>query len=184
MARNVLTGGPGNGKTTTCFELFKLGYLIGPESARPIIKEQEQLENGILPWTNLAAFQLYVLDRQLQTENRIHGEVYLDRGIIDNIAYCRDGNIPVPNRLEHAAKERRYDNIFILEPLPFYETDAERKEPVEQAKRLHQEIWQTYRDYGYDPIHIPATYAGKTLTPAERAEYILEVTNEKLSVAR
>ncbi|MBI4016731.1 MAG: ATP-binding protein [Candidatus Aenigmarchaeota archaeon] len=162
----VITGGPGVGKTTTLNELEKLGYSTLPEVARQIIAEQ--MPNGVLPWTNLFAFQKLVVTRQLDLESKVEGVTFLDRGLLDGLAYCWAGGIDVPLQLSHACRNAEYAGVFLLDRLPAYCTDAQRKESVEEAEKIHNALAEAYITHSYTPIRVPV------LPPEERAKYILE----------
>jgi predicted ATPase len=172
MAKYVITGGPGVGKTTICNLLAQRGYLIAPEQAREIIAEEQakeqRNEHGILPWTNLYQFQRKVADRQVQLEQWLNDRpMFLDRGTIDGIAYCREGRIEVPSFLRDAARQQ-YTKIFLLDRLPGYSTDAQRVEGRDRAIALHREIAQAYRECGHEVIEVPV------LRHEQRAQYIVE----------
>ncbi len=171
MKKYVITGGPCSGKTTTINELTILEYKTIPESARAVI-EQEQ-PNGILPWTNLLEFQKLVLKKQLELEERANGEMtFLDRGCLDGIAYCWQGKVKIPQELIETTRSKRYTAVFLLEQLPEYQTDRQRKEDPAVARELHKLIAQAYKEFGYRVINIPI------LAPQERARYIVNKTNE------
>ncbi len=163
MRNYVITGDPGIGKTTTLEELGKLGYEIVEESARIVWR------SGYDASKDLGGFQLRVLERQLELEARARGDpVFLDRGVFDCIAYCRLGNIEVPRKLQMLTREHKYGGIFILDPLPFYNIDAERKEGRELARRIHETIISVYKELGYNLERIPV------LSPEERAKEIIK----------
>ncbi len=165
--RFVITGGPGVGKTTILRELERLGHHVVPETGRAIIKEEQQKPNGILPWKDLYTFQILVVARQLALETRIEGSpAFLDRGVLDGLAYCIAGNIPTPPELEIVRPN--YKGVFLLDPLGTYATDAERKEDAEHARRIHSAIETVYTRSGIPLVRVPV------LPPAERTQYILE----------
>ena len=168
IRKYVITGGPGVGKTTTLNELEKLGYSTLPEVARQIIAEQ--MPNGVLPWTNLAEFQNLVVNRQLDLERRVKGIAFLDRGVIDGVGYCLAGGIKVPQKLYTACKTADYAGVFLLDKLPAYCKDTERKESVDEAQRIHNAIAEAYVMHGYTLIRVPV------LLPKERAEFIFQQT--------
>lgn len=168
MGKYVITGGPGVGKTTTLEEIAKHGFPIIPEAAREIIEAEQAKPYGILPWTDLAGFQHMVYRLQAMREDayRDHqGHLFLDRGIHDGIAYCREGGIRVPAFLMDAPDD--YDAIFLLDRLPTYRIDAQRKEDCGKAILLHELIGQVYEERGYDVVRVPV------LAPSERAAFIL-----------
>ena len=154
IPKYVLTGGPGVGKTTLLNHLQQK-YPILKESAREIITEQSSRTNDpILPWTKYEQFQYLVLERQQQKESTITKPTILDRGIIDGVAYARHASLYLPD-LESAAQKTTYAAIFILDQLPTYQNDSERREDPKLAFELHNIILHTYQEFGYSPITIP-----------------------------
>jgi predicted ATPase len=178
LEKLVLTGGPGVGKTTTLRELEKLGYPVIPEAARQVIEEEQRKPDGMLPADDMYVFQCKVYQRQLALERQLKDrkdgiiQAFLDRSLIDAIAYHRFYRTPLPPELPILAQDR-YRHIFILDPLPakHYEKDGVRTESPKTAKAMHDLILQTYRDYGYvegiDLTRVP-------VLPAEaRARHII-----------
>jgi len=178
----VLTGGPCTGKTTLGRELTKLGYDVLPEAARAVIQDEEGKERPILPWTDLSGFQKLVLERQLGFEARANGRpTFLDRSIIDNLAYCRVGSIAAPQEITNAVQEHvrsnAYKAIFLLDPVP-YKQDCERREDPVFALRIHEAIGRVYSELGYDVTLVPVLE-----TPAARARFVVS-TLEAMAKAR
>lgn len=168
MKKIVLTGGPSVGKTTMIELLAAEGYTIIPEAARMIIEEERLKENGNVPSKNLLKFQELVLERQCGLENSVpQGLVFIDRGIVDGIAYCRYGNVPVPQKIFELAP-KRYDLIFLLDQLGMYEEDGIRSRKLEDSVALHTLIEAAYRECGYEPLRVPV------LPPVERVKFILQ----------
>ncbi len=168
--RYIITGTSCSGKTATCKELLGLGYIVMPEMARKLIREEEAKEHGDLPWNSKNMFQTKLFVRQEALEYQIKDipEVILDRGLIDNLAYCRVYDVDKLDNAFHSTHLdcwNRYDLVFLLEPLPF-RNDAQRRETPEQAQQIHQEIIKAYNKFGYKPMHVPVE------TPEERAMHI------------
>lgn len=168
--RHVITGGPGVGKTTTLELLASRGYATVRETARDIIAAQQEAgADGILPWTDNLGFQYLVLDTLLRREREACGDpVFCDRGAFDAFAYCKVFSTGVPDALEKIAKDRRYGKVFLLDQLPTYVQDAQRREDPLLAKRLHEEIGNAYANLGYEVVRVPA------IGPQARVEYIIE----------
>ena len=163
----VLTGGPGIGKTTVLNLLEQRGYRILPEVARQVIEEAQSSNSDCLPWLNLTKFQEAVAKRQISLEDSCSEDVvFLDRGIVDGKAYCKQGNIPAPEIIERNSRGR-YNLVFLLDQLPNYQNDTARKESREEATKIHEEIHNTYLGCGYTPIRVPV------MSPIERTDFIL-----------
>lgn len=160
MKRFVLTGGPGTGKTTTIAELKRRGYSVLRESARDIIAEElAKKTSDALPWKNVFKFQELLAELQIKTELASLKEnktdiVFLDRGILDGLAYCALAKQEPPTNITEHHKLYPYDKVFVLEPLP-HRTDEERREDSETATAIHHEIIRIYRAFGYELIFIP-----------------------------
>ena len=174
----VITGGPGVGKTTVLRELKALGYTVVEEAARLLIKE------GVNPQTDPFWFQLEVIKQQLSLETMAREENgalsnnrFFDRGVFDNFAYCKFFEIISPGLLLKLAEEdsatKRYSQVFLLDPLPFYVNDAERPETESKAREIHQLIRESYEHLGYSLVPIPVLTHAK-----ERAQYIIKKMEE------
>ena len=176
IEKYVITGGPGVGKTTLLnhLQVTNPNYSFLNETAREIILEESQKnQNPILPWTEYEQFQYLVFNRQLRKESTISTPAIFDRSIVDGIAYAKYANLTLPI-LESAARSKKnsYNLIFILDPLPDYICDQERRENKTIAKELQRIIHATYIDFGYLPCSIPAS------SISERAELIMNTIRE------
>lgn len=167
MKKYVLTGGPSVGKTTVLTLLKEKGYLVLPESARPILEQEQAKEDGILPTNNPEKFQEMVAIRQAEKEKDLEGDIaFLDRSLIDGYAYCILSNVSKPKLIEQYAYNA-YEKIFILDRLPFID-DGTRWEDSEKAQKIHKIIEDTYKNFNYELITVPV------LPPEERVQFILE----------
>ena len=63
----ILTGGPGVGKTSVLDELQKSGYIVMPETARAIIKEQMAVDGEALPWKNKESYMRLMLEASAES---------------------------------------------------------------------------------------------------------------------
>jgi predicted ATPase len=168
MKKYVITGGPGIGKTTVIEILASCGHKVVPEAARMIIEEEKIKGSEALPWLNLLRFQELVAERQLSLEKEHESEVtFHDRGIIDGHGYSILGRVKTPEIVERFGKNR-YEKVFILEPLPFYENDTSRWEDKDEGLKIHLAIIDAYNHFGYKPIFVPV------LPPEERVDFILK----------
>lgn len=165
----VLTGGPATGKTTTAQALMEKGFPIVPEAARFVIEQEQSRGGDVLPWKNFEMFQIVVTRKQVELEASIKDAqvVFLDRGVVDNVAYCKFRGIDTPAEILETARLNKYHGVFLLDMLPIYEKDSARKEDPVTAAKIHESIKSAYSELGYDVIQVPP------LSVRERIELIL-----------
>lgn len=153
----VLTGGPCSGKTTCLEELSRQGFITIEEAARTILElgdyeDAEDLEKKI--------FQLQLWNEELWDEytvatSRLRKEVkFLDRSVIDTIAYCKHHLGFVPDWLDEDWSGR-YEEVFVLDLLPFQDDGVRVEMSVEEAEIVHNIIIEVYEEQGYTPRPIP-----------------------------
>ena len=175
MKRFVIAGGPCSGKTTLLEELNRRGYAVKPEIARGIIAaEQERAAKDpsympVLPWTDLFAFQRIVFERMLVRDQTTEDVCFFDYGQGDTFSFCIEGKVPPPKGALEAAKNAGYTTIFLLDQLPHYQTDGERKEDEQRARRLHAIIHDTYKQLGYPLVKVPL------MPVSQRADFVLQM---------
>ncbi len=157
---HILTGGPGSGKSTLLEALVRHGYAGMDEAGRQVIRQQRSVGGNGLPWADRAEFSRLMLRHDLHAYRRARrhtGPVFFDRGIPDIIGYLRLCGLPVPARLERAARRYRYNaTVFILPFWPdIYTQDEARKQDLATAEATCRMMWDTYRACGYTPIEVP-----------------------------
>lgn len=188
LKKYVLTGSVCVGKTTLIESLAKLGHATFPEFSRAIINEELKKENGILPWNNPAVFQEMYAKKQVEEENAIEkyleqthvlhkDHIFMDRCIMDAIAFSQFPQVPIPKEVdEHIQKLRAsdqdYDLIFLLEPLEQYENDPGRVLKHQESLIIQGLIEKSYKEYGYSLIPVPF------MSPEERVSFILQKIQE------
>ncbi len=190
LRKYVLTGGTSVGKTTIIDMLAKLEHPTFPEFSRIIINRELKKDDGILPWTKPALFQeMYAREQvreELDIEKYLHGVqgkaglqvgkkdyIFMDRCIVDGIAFCQHANVPVPREIDsHIQKLRAgtqdYDLIFILGPLDQYHFDEGRIMKPEESLSVQSLLEKAYIEYGYELIPVPF------MPPQDRVKFILE----------
>lgn len=166
MKKYIFTGGPCVGKSTMLEALALHGYGVIPEASRMILdSEQEKERNtsgyaGILPWTDQRKFEQMVIRKQLELEGMLeegvqHEAIFLDRALVDNLAYAELTGFDLFPYLKDAIRSAGYAKVFFLEQLPFYAKDAARKEDADRAKQIHEKIFEVYDRLGYDVVRVP-----------------------------
>lgn len=156
----IFTGGPGAGKTTVLEQLQQQGYLIVPEVARAIIKEQNQMNGNITHTGDRMAYRDLMLQHairdfiQMSASNK---PVFFDRGIPDLYSYskrfCDDLSVEVLQAIQHY----RYNARVIIFPpwSDIYCHDTERKQNFQEAIETYEAIQSGYTECGYTLIEMP-----------------------------
>ncbi|KKP24192.1 MAG: ATPase-like protein [candidate division TM6 bacterium GW2011_GWF2_28_16] len=169
----VITGGPCTGKTTLINYLKNLGYQTVPEAASILIEQEIKLKKNF-PKTHLEPFHKNLIAKQLELESKIDlsRATFIDRSIIDTIAYYNFFKLDLKSQVISLAKNHKYTKIFILDFLDNYCKTEIRSEDFNTAKILQSQILNTYKNYGYNPITVP-------IMPVEkRADFILSYIQE------
>jgi predicted ATPase len=190
----VITGGPCAGKTTVIDELNRLGYHIVHEAATFLINEAKQ-KNEKPPYeVNLQKFQddiaTHQLDLDLGLDNTDAKIAFLDRSIIDSLAYYAKDKLVIPDKFKKAAEDARYqgkngyEQVFIFDFLETYEKTEVRQEDQKTAQSIHDFIKHQYESFGYKSIIVPAFQRdeqGKFLTKEKsiekRVQFVLDHVN-------
>ncbi|PFG45580.1 putative ATPase [Vibrio sp. ES.051] len=153
----IITGGPGAGKTTLLSALEACGYATFPEGSRHLIEQQSQLDNGILPWTNLPEFAKLCLELMgKQKRQALSANVaFVDRAIPDIVAYLQVGGCHVDQAfLTEIAGY--HSQVFTCRPeASIYVQDEVRPHSFEEALKIHQSLVDTYVDLGYEVVEVP-----------------------------
>jgi len=116
MEKIILTGAPGSGKSSILKELeYVYGERIIPEAAEDVIKYL-QARGDPEPWKN-SDFQDKILRLQIQRERQVEnleGRVFIDRGILDGLAYYqidrREPTLAMRKAIEESVG--RYAGVF------------------------------------------------------------------------
>lgn len=161
--RIVITGGPFSGKSTLVQALGERGYTTVPEAAILVIQEltQEHGLEGQAIWraSNPEAFQDLIVAKQLELEAALDDPdpVFLDRGRLDGIAYCRIYGSAVPPALEQACQTLPYTHVILLDTLSRYErrTQSGRTSNRERSLLIRDALRDVYTEHGLAPIEIP-----------------------------
>ena len=175
----VVTGGPGSGKTTLLHRLQAQGGLrVMPEAGRTVIRDQMRIGGKALPWADRAAFSELMLASDMRTYGEAsasEGLVLFDRGVPDVIGYLTVCGLDVAEHVAAAGRLFRYGSqVFVAPPWrELYETDAERKQSLEDAEATYRAMVDVYGSLGYDLIELPR------VSVEERAMFVSDVVMRK-----
>jgi predicted ATPase len=174
----VITGAPHSGKTMLVNRLSELGYRTLPESARMVI--DESIKNGVSVdqlKTDPTKFQYTILQRQIELEKTLDPAetTFLDRGMHGNLAYMIHMGVEIDPTVDNFLRKFRYKKVFLLDIVPGLdaEKDYARTEDYDTALIMDALIDKTYRDYGMQPIRIPA------VSVDDRISMVLDIVKQK-----
>lgn len=193
-SKYVITGGPGVGKTTllealgdpcVAQALHVQRVATVKESATMIIKQAlaQELPNPACSGGPVAIgqFQEDVWKNQLRLEAEVEQAQYafLDRSVVDGLAYCEFYHTLIHPMLVPTIQTHRYDLVFVLAPLEHTVNTVVRTEGHETALRLHQMICEKYEQFGYTLITVPA-YSCHSVeqSVALRVEFVIKKVKE------
>jgi Predicted ATPase len=176
----VITGGPCTGKTTLINYLYKRGFHIVEESARLLVKEGILTKEDFINPNKRDYLQRMIMKKQIEQESKIpiNKITFLDRGLVDGIAYYWIVNMEPPFELLELCKNRNYRLVFVLEQLDNYQSDELRYEDFETGKKIHEYIIKAYKMFGYKLIFIPKA------SVEERLNIILGHVKKDLKISK
>lgn len=169
MKKIVLTGGPCSGKTATIEELSKRGFPVLEETAKKIIAMRRNIpltkEESLIRQDLIFKEQF---KKEKIAENDSHKILFLDRGLIDGLAYSiiYSGRTSIKKYLPLVKKEN-YHLVFLLELLPFNSEGFRAEDNEEEAKKIHKSLLNLYKKLEYEPIFVPK------MAIDERTDFIL-----------
>ncbi|WP_430907523.1 AAA family ATPase [Maribacter sp. 2-571] len=163
----IITGGPSTGKTSLIHALERLGYPCFHEVIRSMTDAAKKdgsltdmATNPIATVSDPMAFNTKILNAREQhyiaAQKRPEPLIFFDRGMPDVIAYMDFFGQSYGNAFTKPMREHRYDRVFLL-PIweAIYVMDGERFEPIADAKAIHDHLYRTYTEFGYDVILVP-----------------------------
>ena len=159
--RIAIMGAPGAGKSTLIEELAARGWRTVPEAARTILQQPGGMR---LRAEDPLGFAHAMLEAdQAAFESVAEGEtVIFDRGFCDIVAFLRiEGNV-VPDRIDEACRECRFDAPVLHASAwrDIYRQDDERIQTWEEAQESDRQNVRAWQDYGYAPVTLPLVNVG------------------------
>ena len=171
MKLYVISGGPCSGKTSVIMELKKRGKMVLEEPARFIAENDKRFAGKSIKNINHFEFHNAILDFQVKQMNELElkkGVFFLDRGFVDTLAYASFHGLKIPKEKLKYIKSFKYEKIFILSSLDFYEQDKLRKETKKEQEEIYREIVKFCKELKYNFIIVPF------MSIKERADFILK----------
>lgn len=158
MARVVLTGGPGVGKTTLLAALRAAGFATVAESARAVVAERLAL--GQAPRPSPVEFAREVVRRDIaayEASRSATGWVFFDRGLVDGLGLLSESENLAEEELQSMlARHPFHGEAFVLPPWPqIYATDNERDQTFADCLRIHEGVLRWYRHCGFTLHEVP-----------------------------
>ena len=167
----VITGGPGTGKSTVIQELHRRDFECMTEISRQVTIEAQNRGIDQLFLQDPIQFSELLLEgrtKQFESVSNDQKVVFFDRGIPDVMAYLSYLDVNFPEIFQKRSMELRYNRVFMMPPWEvIYRQDNERYESYPQAIRIHEHLFNTYSDLGYEVVLVP------TGLVEERVEFIL-----------
>lgn len=153
----VISGGPCSGKTTLIKYFESKGFPVLHETARKLVEKGILKKEDFLDKNKRDFIQRIIFKEQIKAEESAFSYpfVFLDRSVVDGIAYYWILNLEPPREVIEIASRRNYECVFILEQLDKFERDEIRYEKAEEARRVHELIVRAYNMLGYKTIRIP-----------------------------
>jgi len=158
----VITGGPCSGKSSLINALTKNGFDTVPEQAITVIEQLIQTwgKDAFTKWKalNMSAFQQIIFNTQHKIESQIPHQqfCFLDRGLLDPIAYLTHYQLPIPQKVLSIAKQASYDMVIVCDTLAHFDhrKDTGRTETQAESKQIAHTISQTYLQHGFPVIRL------------------------------
>ena len=162
LARVVLTGAPGCGKTTLLKGLGVRGYAVVEEAATDVIATQQA--RGIAePWSRPDFTELIVaLQKARQTApvpDKVRVQVF-DRSPLCTLALARYLQHPVGTLLraevERVVREQVYERkVLLVRPLGFVVATAARRITYEDSLAFQAVHEAVYTEHGFELVDVP-----------------------------
>lgn len=157
------------GKTTVLDVLRRLGYAVGDDAAREIIRSRRQ--QGLSPRPDAAIFARQILAREIDAYDSVSSSpTFFERGVPEAAA-----SLVGADEIDEAEARKLletypyFKRVFLFPPWKaIYRVDAERDHSFEHAVRVYEDIRDWYARFDYEMIEVPFD------TAEARAQFILK----------
>ena len=168
MARFVITGGLGTGKTTLISALSDSISTVA-EPARELIAEHRLATDESTLDKRPEEFVQRLIERSIHKYAAVSDGVVavFDRGLPDCVAYAKVYGLDVGEALAAAAQYRYETPVFVAAPwAEIYRPDDMRRATFAQAQSFYAEVVAAYESLDYEMVQVPQ------VSPVERAAFI------------
>ena len=175
------TGGPGVGKSSVIQELQKRGFQVIPETFTTLYHKAKQ--EGVLQelFSDPSRLRLALMNAQIIAEDSRDKSkfTFLDETALGVLFFGQWFKVQMLENLYEIAQNRRYDLIFIFEPLPkkLYEQTNVRQESYKESEEIHNFLKKKYTETGLITINVP-------FAPVQqRTDFIIETLQQQYQYA-
>lgn len=159
MARYVITGGLGVGKTSV-LSLLKPRYETAAEPARELIAEHRNTTSEATLDHRPELFVELLIARSIENHTAASSSAVtvFDRGVPDCIAYAMAYELNISPALDAASRHRYENPVFVASPWEeIYSTDDIRRATFAQAEAFYSYVVEAYQRLKYQIIELPKT---------------------------
>lgn len=176
-----LTGGPGVGKSSVIERLQSKGMQVIPETFT-LLHAQSEAQNKLDTFfADPVDLRHQLMKKQIQSEDARDKTkpTVIDETALGILFFGNKMNVPMQQDLYNTAENRRYDMIFMFEPIPkeFYKTTKVRQETYQDSKAIHDFLKKKYKETGLIVVPVPFD------TPENRAQFIVSTLKRQYRYA-
>ncbi len=176
MARFVITGGLGVGKTSL-LSLLNRQYETVAEPARELIAEHRETSGEATLDQRPELFVEKLISRSIEkyTTASSSAVTVFDRGVPDCIAYAMAYELDIGPALDAASRYPYENSVFIASPWEeIYTTDDMRRATFAQAEAFYAYVVEAYQGLGYQIIELPK------VSVEERAAFVVDYIEDRV----
>jgi predicted ATPase len=170
-------GRSSSGKTTLINELKRRGYQTIEEVAREILTERAKYP---VTKEEQETRQRMIYQNQLERENLLREDGFLDRGLVDCLAYTNYFGVD-NSFIDKKLLRNRYFIVLELEKRPFIPDGIRIEKDEEEVNKIYSLVHDAYIRFGYTPFKIPNFCKERLENASLRADYILNELSKNLN---